>query len=200
MHPADTGKAQGSIPWSCIGELCQGNSIAVLNAKTSGRTASSGATEPGVVGHASRKNGRRQNAGWFTARSLPQSRERGSVNRVEGYWRDRAAMCPTFNRGDQGSTPCASIGSPDLARALLVQRISTPRYERGDMGSSPVEGMGSLYVGGPRAGLKSRKTRFDSERSHVLLVARSTSGLCRLPFKEEIASSNLAHATCAGVG
>ena len=114
VHPADIGKAQGSIPWSCIGELWQGNSIAVSSAKTSGRTASSGATEPGVAGHASRKNGRRQNAGWFTARSLPKSLDRGSVKSVDGYWRDRAAMCPTFNRGDQGSTPCASM-------ALLTQ-------------------------------------------------------------------------------
>lgn len=79
-------------------------------------------------------------------------------------------MYPTFNRGDQGSNPCASIGSPDLAVedrtlnprrlvrlqrgacALLVQRISTPRYERGNMGSSPVEGIGvRRSMGGPLA-------------------------------------------------
>ena len=188
----DASEASGRTPNSCrehIGESWQGNSIAVSNARTSGRTASGGATEPGVVRLAFRKPGRRQNASWFTAHSLPQSLESGSAKRADGYWRDRAAMCPTFNRDDQGSNPCASIGSPDLAVedrtlnpgrlvrlqrgacALLVQRISTPRYERGDMGSSPVEDTGFVVQWEDRWPATSR-SEFDSPRIHCHVVHR----------------------------
>ena len=116
------------------GDTWQDNYNVVSSVEASGRTAFSVATEPGDVRHAFKSSGKRRNAGWSTVLSLQQPLVSGLQSLDEGYWRDRAAMCPTFNRDHQGSNPCASI-------ALLVQRISTPRYERGDMGSSPVEGI-----------------------------------------------------------
>ena len=101
---------------------------------------------------------------------MRRSRESVSAKLDDRLLADRAAMCPTFNRGHQGSNPCASTGSPGLAAedrtlnpgrlvrlqrrasALLVKRMITPRYERGDMGSSPVEGTRvRRSMGGPLA-------------------------------------------------
>ena len=100
---------------------------------------------------------------------------------------------PRYERGDMGSSPVEgmgvrrSMGGPPACNRQIGVRLSAnplPRsspeersaYTRVAGGSIPSVAIGSLHVGGPRAGLKSRKTRFDSERSHRLLQARSTSG------------------------
>src|SRR5262245_55741711 len=119
------------------GETWQDNYSVVSNVEANGRTAFSVATEPGDARHAFKSSGRKQSASWSTVPSLQRPLVSDLRSLGEGYWRDRAAMCPTFNRDHQGSNPCASI-------ALLVQRIRTPRYERGDRGSSPLEGIGTF--------------------------------------------------------
>ena len=69
------------------------------------------------------------------------------------------------------------MGGPLACNQLIGVRLSAnplprsspeerPAYTRVAGGSIPSVAIGSLYVGGPRAGLKSRKTRFDSEGSH----------------------------------
>src|SRR5678816_2128792 len=110
------------------GETWQDNYSVVSNVEVNGRTAFSVATEPGDARHAFKSSGRRRSAGWFTVPSSQRPLVSDQRSLGEGYWRDRAAMCPTFNRDHQGSNPCASIASWDvrLVAGFEIFTLKTP--------------------------------------------------------------------------